>query len=203
MKKGRIIFLLLFVVAVISAAVYTLQFLYAKEQAPEARYAVEATAMGDIMKKTVSSGSIVPRKEILIKPQISGIVSKVLIEAGEIVERGDLLAVVRVVPDMGQLSSAQSRLERARINQDDAQRSYNRQSMLKQNGVISAQDFEQAETFQRQAQEEFRAAEDNLPAQARPATPKFALQWRAWSSTFPSKWATPSSRQTPSTMAQP
>lgn len=162
MKKGRIIFLLLFVVAVISAAVYTLQFLYAKDQAPEARYAVEAPAMGDIMKKTVSSGSIVPRKEILIKPQISGIVSKVLIEAGEIVERGDLLAVVRVVPDMGQLSSAQSRLERARINQDDAQRSYNRQSMLKQNGVISAQDFEQAETFQRQAQEEFRAAEDNL-----------------------------------------
>ena len=162
MKKGRIIFLLVFVVGVIAAAVYTLQFLYAKEQAPQATYSLEAPAMGDILKKTVSSGSVVPRKEILIKPQISGIVSRVLVEAGDTVDQGDLIAVVRVVPDMGQLSSAQSRLERARISQHDAQRIHERQESLKKNGVISAQDFEQSETSLQQAREEFRAAEDNL-----------------------------------------
>lgn len=162
MRKGRLIFLLVFVVAVIAAAAYTLQFLYAKEQAPQATYPLESPMMGDVVKKTVSSGSVGPRKEILIKPQISGIVSSVLVEAGDTVEKGDLLLVVRVVPDMGQLSSAQSRLERARINQEDAQRVFKRQSALKEKGVISAQDYEQAETQLAQAKEEYSAADDNL-----------------------------------------
>jgi len=162
MRKGRLIFLLVFVVAVIAAAAYTLQFLYAKEQAPQATYPLESPMMGDVVKKTVSSGSVGPRKEILIKPQISGIVSRVLVEAGDTVEKGDLLLVVRVVPDMGQLSSAQSRLERARISQEDAQRVFMRQSTLKQKGVISAQDYEQAETQLAQAKEEYSAADDNL-----------------------------------------
>ena len=162
MKKGRVTFLLLFVLLVIAGAAYTLNHLYKKEQAPEARYDVEAPRIADIVKKSVSSGTIGPRKEILIKPQISGIVDELYVEAGDTVTAGMVLARVRVVPDMAALAAAQSRVERGRISMDNSQLDYERQQALLASGVVSEQDFQQSEAAFLQAKEEMLAAEDNL-----------------------------------------
>ena len=162
MKKGRVTLLLLFVLLVISGAAYTLNDLYQKEQAPEARFGVEAPYIADIIKKSVSSGTIGPRKEILIKPQISGIVDELYVEAGDTVAQGTVLARVRVVPDMAALAAAQSRVERSRISLENSRRDFKRQESLLASGVVSEQDFQQSETSFLQAKEEMLAAEDNL-----------------------------------------
>jgi HlyD family secretion protein len=162
MKKGRVTLLLLFVLLVIAGAAYTLNDLYQKEQAPEARYGVEAPYIADIIKKSVSSGTIGPRKEILIKPQISGIVDELYVEAGDTVAQGTVLARVRVVPDMAALAAAQSRVERSRISMYNSRRDFERQESLLASGVVSEQDFQQSETSFLQAKEEMLAAEDNL-----------------------------------------
>lgn len=162
MKKGRLLPLFLFVILVLAGAVYTLNHLYEKEQAPQARFNVETPRIGDIVLKTVSSGTIGPRKEIAIKPQISGIVDELYVEAGQTVVKGQQLARVRVVPDMAQLASAQSRVERSRIALENSKNQFERQENLLQSGVISAQDFQITETSYLQAQEEKLAAEDNL-----------------------------------------
>ena len=86
MKKGRLYTLLGFVVLVVGAAIYTVDFLYAKEQTTLASYETKSPEMGDIILKTVASGSIQPRQEILIKPQVSGIVRVVHVEAGDLVK---------------------------------------------------------------------------------------------------------------------
>ena len=162
MKKGRLYTLLAFVVIVISAAIYTVNFLYAKEQTAEAFYRTEPPTTGSIILKTVASGSIQPRHEILIKPQISGIVRTVLIEAGDIVTTGDILAEVTIVPNMAALSSAENRLSRAKISLDDAKQTYNRNSALFEKGVVSAMSIQQFKLSLNQAKEEVLGAKDNL-----------------------------------------
>jgi HlyD family secretion protein len=146
MKKGRLYALLVFVVVVIAAAIYTVDFLYKK----------------DITVKTVASGSIQPRHEILIKPQVSGIVRRVLIEAGDIVKSGDVLAEVTIVPNMAALSSAENRLSRAKISKEDAVTTYERNAALFDQGVVSAMDMQKHELSLNQSKEEVLGAEDNL-----------------------------------------
>lgn len=162
MKKGRLFALLGFVLVVVLGAVYTVNFLYEKEQTTEASFDVKSPKMGDIILKTVASGSIQPRQEILIKPQVSGIVRTVHIEAGDIVKAGDILAEVTIVPNMSALSSAENRLSRAKISRDDAKTTYDRNADLYEQGVVSAMNIQQFELAYNQAKEEVLGAEDNL-----------------------------------------
>ena len=162
MKKGRLYALIIFVIAVVTSAIYTVDFLYKKEQTAEAFYRTQTATNGDIILKTVASGSIQPRQEILIKPQVSGIVRVVHIEAGDIVKTGDVLAEVMIVPNMSALSSAENRLSRAQISLDDANRTYDRNSALFEQGVLSAMDLQRDEISLKQAKEELLSAEDNM-----------------------------------------
>ena len=162
MKKGRLYALIIFVIAVVTSAIYTVDFLYKKEQTAEAFYRTQTATNGDIILKTVASGSIQPRQEILIKPQVSGIVRVVHIEAGDIVKTGDVLAEVMIVPNMSALSSAENRLSRAKISLDDANRTYDRNSALFEQGVLSAMDLQRDEISLKQAKEELLSAEDNM-----------------------------------------
>jgi len=162
MKKGRLFALLGFVLVVVLGAVYTVNFLYEKEQTTEASFDVKSPEMGDIILKTVASGSIQPRQEILIKPQVSGIVRTVHVEAGDIVNAGDILAEVTIVPNMSALSSAENRLSRAKISRDDAKTTYDRNAELFEQGVVSAMEIQQFKLAYNQANEEVFGAEDNL-----------------------------------------
>ena len=162
MKKGRLYALIIFVIAVVASAIYTVDFLYKKEQTAEAFFRTQTATNGDIILKTVASGSIQPRQEILIKPQVSGIVRVVHIEAGDIVKTGDILAEVMIVPNMSALSSAENRLSRAQISLDDANRTYDRNSALFEQGVLSAMDLQRDEISLKQAKEELLSAEDNM-----------------------------------------
>lgn len=87
----------------------------AKSRPKEVVYHIETVTKGKIEKRTVATGKVEPRNEILIKPQMSGIISEVYKQAGEIVQTGDIIAKIQVVPDMVTLSSAESRLSRAEI----------------------------------------------------------------------------------------
>lgn len=162
MKKGRVIALVVFSLVVVIGGGYTLFFLKAKEAAPQAFFDTATPERGAIRLRTMASGSIEPRQEILIKPQISGIVRSVHVEAGDTVRAGEVLAEVMVVPDMGALSAAEARLERARIALDDATQSYDRNAALLADGVLSEAAFQPFATSKRQCEEELLAAEDNL-----------------------------------------
>ncbi|MGB4054151.1 MAG: efflux RND transporter periplasmic adaptor subunit, partial [Dysgonamonadaceae bacterium] len=125
-------------------------------------YHIETVTKGNIEKRTVATGKVEPRNEILIKPQMSGIISEVYKQAGEIVQTGDIIAKIQVVPDMVTLSSAESRLSRAEIALDQSRRNYERDSKLYENKVISKEEFEKVALQYKNDQEELRAASDNL-----------------------------------------
>lgn len=98
-----------------------------------------------IVKKSVATGKVVPLEEVEIKPQISGIIDRVFLEEGAIVKTGDLIATVRVVPNIASLNSAINRVKNSKLNFDNAQTSFNRTKTLFNKGVVSRQEFETAE----------------------------------------------------------
>ncbi|WP_306642970.1 efflux RND transporter periplasmic adaptor subunit [Sanyastnella coralliicola] len=162
MNKGCLYVLITFVVLILAGAGGTLYYLKEKESTGPETFDTKKAEKTDIVLKTVANGSVQPRQEIEIKPQISGIISEIYVQAGDIVEEGDLLAKVKVIPDMVSMSNAENRLERARIALDNADMDYERNKQLLDKGVIAPADFQQFEIARRQANEEFKAAQDNL-----------------------------------------
>lgn len=159
MKRIFKIFALVIVLGVFG---YTFFFLYQKSQAKPLLFETMTPFKETIIKKTVATGSVKPRKEIAIKPQVSGIIDELFVEPGKYVHKGDLIARVRIIPNMLNLSNAESRLKQAKITLRAAQIEYDRMKDLYDKKVIPAAEFEPAETTLSQAKQELEAAEDNL-----------------------------------------
>ena len=157
-KYTKFIFIGLFVFVLI----WTFVFLWKKSRPVKVEYQIVTPVVGTIEKKTVATGKVEPRDEVLIKPQISGIVSEVCKEAGQSVKAGEVLAKVKVIPEMGTLSAAESRVNVAQINLRQTQKEYDRTKELYKGKVIASEEFERAEIEWMRAKEELQNAQDNL-----------------------------------------
>ena len=140
----------------------TLVYLWSKSKAKPVKYETVQLERRDISKKIIINGMIEPRNEILIKPQISGIITDIYKEPGQNVKAGDIIAKVQVVPDIGMLSSAESRLKVAKISLDKATQEYERTKKLHESGVMAKEMYETAYTAYLQAQQEVSIAEENI-----------------------------------------
>lgn len=150
------------IVLFVAALVGTFAFLWNKTRPVKTEYGIVTPKIDTIIRRAVATGTIEPRDEVLIKPQISGIVSEVFKEAGEKIRQGEVIAKVKVIPEMGQLSSAESRVNQAKISLEQAQRDYDRTKQLFDTGVMSRDDFEKAGTTLDKAKEEMQNSKDNL-----------------------------------------
>lgn len=159
MKKVLKIGLLVLVVCSIFGTMF---YLYQKSKKKPVVYEVKSPFISNIVKKTVATGSVVPRKEILIKPQVSGIIEELFILAGNQVKKGDLIARVKIIPNMVELNNAESRLNKAKINFEDAKTVYERQKKVFEQGVIPMAEFQQYKLTYMNAMEEQETAESNL-----------------------------------------
>ena len=104
--------------------VWTFVFLWRKSKPKVRTYRIEQAKNATIEKKTVATGKIQPRNEILIKPQMSGIIDELYKEAGDKVQAGDVIAKIKVIPDMVTLSSSESRLTRANLVYEQSKRNF-------------------------------------------------------------------------------
>ncbi len=152
------------IVAVIVAVIFigTFVFLYQKSQPTPVVYSEFTPEVKDIQKTTVITGKIEPRNEITVKPQISGIITELYKEAGDMVQEGEVIAKVKVIPDMGQLSSAEARVRLADINLKQAQVDFSREEALYNQKLVSADEFDKVKQTLKQAKEEVVAAQDAL-----------------------------------------
>jgi HlyD family secretion protein len=157
-KILKVIILMVFVTLFIG----TLYYLYNKSKSEPIAYQTKQAFKTNIIQKTVATGSVVPRKEIEIKPKVSGIITHIYVEPGQKVKKGDKIALIKIIPNMVNLNSAETRLSKAKLNLDDARIQYDRQSLLYDKGVISEKEFQQIKYSFQTAKEEVRAAENNL-----------------------------------------
>lgn len=159
MKKALKIIL---AVGFVALLLYTFIFLFKKGQEKPVVYETQQPFVANIVQKTVATGSVVPRNEIEIKPQLSGIISELYVEAGQQIKSGDLIAKIKVIPNMTSLNNAENRVNRAKISLRNAQKNYDRNAPLHKQGVISDQDFQQLSIALDNAKEELDAAQDAL-----------------------------------------
>lgn len=157
-KIKRIVLLSLVGLAVVG----TFVFLWKKAQPEVTEYEIVTPERGTVETKTVATGNVEPRYEILIKPQISGIISEVLKEAGQRVTEGEIIAKVKVIPEMGQLNSAESRVNVARISLDQVESTHRRDEQLFKQGILTAEEFDVSKANYRKAKEELANAQSAL-----------------------------------------
>ncbi len=159
MKKTFTIITLVVITVTFVGALY---YLYQKNQEDPVVYQTEKPSVQTIVKKTVATGSIVPREEVLIKPNISGIIDEIYIKAGDLIKTGDLIAKIRVIPNVGSLQSAKDGVATAKINLDNERKNFDRQKILFDKGVISANDFDNADVAFKRAQQSYSSSQQNF-----------------------------------------
>jgi len=155
MKKSVTIIILLIIVIAFAGSMY---YLYQKNAEDPIVYKTEQASKQTIIKKTVATGSILPLEEVLIKPNISGVIEEIFVEGGDFVKSGDLLARIKVVPNLNALNDARNNIEEAKIGLDDQKRNIDRQKGLFEKGVVSKVDLERAQVSYDQARQAYAAA---------------------------------------------
>jgi len=159
MKKfGK--YLMIFLAVVLFAGTFV--YLFQRSRPKDVQYEELTAATKDIVRSTIVTGKIQPRDEVNIKPQISGIISELYKEAGQTVKKDEIIAKVKVIPDMSSLSGAQSRVRLADVNLKQAQTNYDREKALYDKQLVSADEYEKVLQALNQAKEELASANEAL-----------------------------------------
>ena len=159
MKKTAIyIFLAILAIGLAFAVAYVIK----SNKKPKEKFKTEQLKKQNIINKVVATGSVIPEEEVEIKPQIAGIINNILVEEGQIVKTGDLIATVRVVPNVEALNAANGEIKNAKIAYENAKTQFDRNKSLFEKGVISRLDYENSQLSYNSAKQRLNNAKSNL-----------------------------------------
>lgn len=159
MKKFFRILMWMVIVAVFLG---TFVYLFLNSKGKETSYELVSPQIQTIERTTVLTGKIEPRDEIEIKPQISGIISEILVEPGDHVNNGDVIAKIKVIPEATQLSSAENRIRVAKISLEETRQTYERTKLLYDKKYESREKYEADLAAYERARQELDQANDQL-----------------------------------------
>jgi HlyD family secretion protein len=159
MKK---ILLTVIVIGILGIFVWTMVFLYQQSQKKPLVFKTEKAFVTDIIQKTVANGSIVPRKEVAIKPRVSGVVEKIYVQPGQYIKTGELIALIQIIPNMVTLNNAEANLTQTKINFEDAKNELERNEKLFNEKLIAQAEYNQFLFAYKRRKEDLEAAENNL-----------------------------------------
>lgn len=157
----RIIKILLLLI-LLGLFVGTIVFLFLNSGPKPKKYLTETPFVTNIVRKTVANGSVLPRKEVNQKSTVSGVIDKIYVTAGEYVKIGQLIAKIRIIPNMANLNNAESNVNKAKISLDDAEREFKRYEKLYQEKLVSDAEYTRYLVSYNKAKEDLSAAQNNL-----------------------------------------
>jgi HlyD family secretion protein len=150
------------ILGIVSAMAWTMLFLYNKSQARPQVFKTQKGRVMDVVKKAVAPGAIVPRREVTIKPRVSGVLEKIEVLPGQYVKQGALIAKIRIIPDVVSLNNAESRLKAAQISHENAVQEFARYEKLHAQGLVSETEYNQQKLNAELKRQELDTAENNL-----------------------------------------
>ena len=158
MKKSKTIIILSIIVIAFTAA---LIFFWKRNQKSPITYETKKAKMGEVILKTLATGSIIPDEEVSIRPNISGVIDKIYVEAGDQIKAGDRIATIKVIPNISNLQASQNGVAQAKIDLDTQKKIFARQKTLFDKGVISANDYDNSKATFDQSQQAYNSANEN------------------------------------------
>ncbi|TGE27408.1 efflux RND transporter periplasmic adaptor subunit [Hymenobacter metallicola] len=164
------IFLGILVLLLLAGFGWLVRYFWKQAHTDPVTYKTETPFLTDIVKKTVATGSIVPRREVQIKPQVSGIVEELFVEAGEPIKEGQLIARIRTVANAANVNNAQNNIQAARVALETSQIELNRQRPLFEQKVIAEQEYNRLLADVRAKKQALDAAENDLQIAQRGAS---------------------------------
>ena len=148
------------IIAVIAlGALWAAAFFVKSNSKASVTYETLSPFYGSIEEKTVATGTVVPEDEVEIKPQIQGIIDRIVKYEGDFVNQGDLIAVIKVVPNEQSLIAAMGRVKNAELRMNNAKLEFERNEELFQRQVISNQEYNNLKLTYEQSAQELRNAE--------------------------------------------
>jgi HlyD family secretion protein len=136
--------------------------LYLKSMRPSQTYQTTHPFRTTIRHTIIANGTIVPRKEVSVKPQISGIIQKILVERGDVVKVSDLIAVIRPLPNPGDVNTAEGELHHARIGHLHAKQEFERVEALVKRNAATQNEYEKLRTELHLAEQRLTTARRHL-----------------------------------------
>ncbi len=158
MKNTRTIIILLLIVLFFGGGLF---YFWKRNQKKDVVFTTEKASVKDISLTTIATGSIIPEEEVAIRPNISGIVDRIFVKAGDLVKVGDPIARIKVVPNIQNVQSSRNGVARAKIELDNQQKIFDRQQKLFKQGTISANNFDIAKASFEQAKQSYISANEN------------------------------------------
>lgn len=160
MKKKILLTLLL---AGVAAGIYfSVKYIYGKAETQAVTYKTTTPQIGSVLRKTVATGNIEPREEVAFKPPISGLVEELYVAPGDTVQKGDKVALIRIIPNIASLNNAENRVQTAKLNLEQAQKQEGRYKQLFEQKMVSAEQYQQIKLSLELALTELDAAKSNL-----------------------------------------
>jgi HlyD family secretion protein len=150
------------IVLVAAPIVASFVYLYKKSQSKPVVWQTEQAEVTDITKKTVATGSIVPRREVEVKPKVTGVLKELYVDPGKLVKLGDPLGKISIIPDAMQINQAESTLRTAQIAHDNAKRELERNEALFKQGVVADAELQRFRTDAALRQQELTVAGSSL-----------------------------------------
>lgn len=145
------------------AVIITFVYLWRRGQGDPLSYQIETARAGDTIRRhLVLTGSIVPRDEVAIKPQIAGIISEILVNPGDEVATGDIIARIAVVPEMMQSNNAEAQFAQTRVEHERIKAVHQRNQGLYDQGLISAEEYEKSKADYETSKLQLASTEDAL-----------------------------------------
>ena len=146
----------------ISGVLFAMAYFIKTNDKSVIEYETQTAMITNIEKKTVVTGKVIPEEEVEIKPQIQGIIEGLFVKEGDLVETGDLLAKIKVVPNEQNLNSARGRLQNSKIVLNNSKIEFDRNKNLFDKGIISKQQFQNIELQYNQAKQNVNNAASDL-----------------------------------------
>ena len=156
------VFKWLFILIVAVPILASFAYLYKKSKAKPVVWQTEHAAVQDIIKKTVATGSIVPRQSVDVKPKVTGVLSELYVQPGKVVKKDDPLGKISIIPDAQGLNQAEAQVQSAKISLDNAKRELDRDEALYKQGVVAEEELYKYRTDYALAKEQLDSAQSNL-----------------------------------------
>lgn len=141
---------------------YTFYFLWKQAQPVPEVFELVQVGKRDLVRRTVATGKIEPRRRVDVKPQTTGTITELCVQAGDFVKEGQIVARIKVIPDMAKLDQVKSMIESANITLSESEREYNRTKSLYESGVVSREEYESTESQLAAARENLASAQSQL-----------------------------------------